>query len=987
MHVWQTDEGLPQNAVSAVVQTRDGYLWIGTYGGLARFDGVRFAVFDNNNTPAMSSSRVTSLFEDSSGNLWIGYEGGELVCYQTGIFRNVDIPSWNGKEILAIGEDRASEIWVLGVDGSLLKLRDGMILPAKGSSEVELGSITTDHFGHTWVRWGGKISQLDAGHLSPPPFASDYIYVQGMCLSRGGELWLADDGRLRRWKESGWSEDLGMAAWGSVPTMSSLVEMRTGELAAGTVTNGVYFMLPDRTLLCINHTNGLPSDRIRCLCEDREGSLWIGTENGLVMLRAGKATTVYPPDRWQDQSILSVSKTADDALWIATEGAGLYRMKRGVWTHFDAAQGISSLFVWSVSENPQGQAWVGTWDRGLFVQRGDRFERLTAFDRYTPPVFALLHTTDGSTWVGTRTGLARLKDGKTEWYGANAGLVHPDVHAIVQDRDGAIWFGMLSGGLGVVKHGVVRQFRKAGGLASDFIQCLHLDNDDSLWIGTQGSGLNRLKKGRFAVINTSQGLPNNVICDIEDDGKGNFWFSSHGGIFYVKKNELDDCADGLTNSVQAIVYDKSDGLPTLECSGGFQPAGCMTSDGRMWFPTIKGLAEVDTKARDLNSLVPPVVIEDLAVNEQSIVKGSLDGAVIRIPPGRNRLEFRYTALSLAAPEKVKFKYRLEGLESQWIAAGTKRAADFSYVPPGRYAFHVIACNNDGIWNEKGQALAIIVLPYFWQTWWFRLLAALCLAVSVGGGVLIEMQRRMRRKLAWIERERAVERERARIARDIHDELGASLTRITMLSQPAGTDQDSSKSASELDQIRETALGLTRTMDEVVWAVNPKHDRLDSLAAYLATYAQDFAAAARVRCRLDIPLHLPPWPLTSETRHNVFLAFKEALNNAVKHASPTEVRISLMIETGGFSLQIEDRGCGFSTETAQSALRPNSVRHASGHGLENMRQRLMEIGGRCDIRTTPGEGTVDSVDRAQPGSGIMKTDDIRLAHSGVTCTSE
>jgi signal transduction histidine kinase/ligand-binding sensor domain-containing protein len=956
MHVWQTDEGLPQNAVSAIVQTRDGYLWAGTYAGLARFDGVRFAVFDNNNTPAMFSSRVTSLFEDALGTLWIGYETGELVCGKAGIFRNVDIPAWNGKEILWIGQDGAGEIWILGVDGSLLRVRGGLVLQSKEGVNTEIGSITTDRFGHTWVRWGGRISLLDGDHLSPAPFARDYIYVQGVCLSRDGELWLADDGRLRRWKESGWGEDLGMAAWGTVPTMSSLVEMRAGGLAAGTVTNGVYFMLPDRTLMCINRTNGLPSDRVRCLCEDREANLWIGTENGLVMLRAGNTTPVYPPDRWQDQSILSVSKAPDDTLWIATEGAGLYRMKQADWTHFGMAQGISSLFVWSVSEDPQGHVWAGTWDSGLFVQSGDRFERVTAFDRDTTPVFALLHATDGSTWVGTQTGLAHLEQGKAEWYGTNAGLVHPDVHAIAQDHEGAIWFGMASGGLGVIQHGVARQFRKASGLASDFIQCLHLDDNDSLWIGTAGGGLNRLKKDQFAVINASQGLANNVICDIEDDGKGNFWFSSHGGIFYVNKNQLDACADGLTNSVQAVVYDKSDGLPTLECSGGFQPAGCMTADGRMWFPTTKGLVVVDAKARDLNRLPPPVVIEDLMVNEQPIVKGGFGGAVIRIPPGRNRLEFRYTGLSLAAPGKVKFKYRLEGLESQWIEAGTKRTANYSYISPGHYTFHVIACNNDGIWNETGATLAIIALPYFWQTWWFRLLAVLGLAAAVGGGVLMETQRRMRRKLAWIEREHAVERERARIARDIHDELGASLTRITMLSQPAGTDQDPGKSAGEMDQIRDTALGLTRAMDEVVWAVNPKHDTLDSLAAYLATYAQDFVAAARVRCRLEIPLRLPPWPLTSETRHNVFLAFKEALNNAVKHGSPSEVRISLMIEPGAFSLQIEDTGCGFSIESAESVRRSNPDRPASGHGLENMRQRLMEIGGRCDIRSAPGEGT-------------------------------
>ncbi len=957
MHVWQTDDGMPQNGVSAIVQTRDGYLWIGTYGGLARFDGVRFAVFNNNNTPAMLSSRVTSLFEDSAGTLWIGYEAGELVRYKAGIFRNVDIPSWNGRKILGIGEDRAGEIWLLGVDGSLMRLRGGLILESKAGADSEIGSITTDRFGHTWVRWRGKISWLESDHLSPVPFATNYIYVQGMCLSRGGELWLADDGRLRQWQGSKWGRDLGMAPWGTEPTMSALVEMRSGGLAAGTVDHGLLIMLPDRALLYINRTNALPSDWVRCLCEDREGNLWIGTENGLVMLHAGTTTTVYPPDRSQDRAILSVSKAPDDTLWIGTEGAGVYHMEQAEWTHFGTRQGISNLFVWTVSEDPQGQVWAGTWGGGLFVQNGERFERVAAFDRNTTPVFALLHAADGSTWVGTQTGLAHLQDGKAAWYGTNTGLVHPDVHAIVQDGKEAIWFGMAGGGLGVIEHGAIRQFRKANGLASDFVQCLRLDSDDSLWIGTDGGGLTRLKMGRFAVINAAVGLPNDVICDIEDDGQGNLWFSSHGGIFCVSKNNLNACAEGLASLVPAIVYDKSDGLPALGFSGGSQPAGCMTSDGRMWFPTSKGLVAVDIRDHNFNQLPPPVLIEDLLVDGQTVVKGSLDGAVMRIPPGRNRLEFRYAGLSLTAPQKVKFKYRLEGLESQWVEAGTRRAANYSYVPPGRYAFHVIACNNDGIWNEAGGTLAIIVLPFFWQTWWFRLLAIVCLAAGVGGGVLIEMRRRMRRKLAWIEHERAVERERARIARDIHDELGASLTRITMLSQSAETGQDQPMSARDLDQIHNTALDLTHAMDEVVWAVNPKNDTLDSLAAYLGTYAQDYLASARIRCRLEIPLRLPSWSLTAETRHHLFLAFKEALNNAVKHSGSAEVRITLLIEAGGFSLQIEDKGRGFTIEAVESNPASTADRPASGHGLGNMRQRLTEIGGRCDIRSTPGEGTV------------------------------
>jgi signal transduction histidine kinase len=359
-----------------------------------------------------------------------------------------------------------------------------------------------------------------------------------------------------------------------------------------------------------------------------------------------------------------------------------------------------------------------------------------------------------------------------------------------------------------------------------------------------------------------------------------------------------------------------------------------------------------------NQLPPPVVIEEVLVDGQPVAACGASGAPVRISPGRQQFEFQYTGLSFTAPEKVRFKYRLEGLEPKWKGAGTKRAVNYSYIPPGKYTFRVLACNNDGVWNEAGGALAFTVLPHFWQTWWFRSLAGLNAAALVAGSVLFATRRRMHLKLERIERQRAVERERARIAKDIHDDLGASLTRITLLSQSARGELDHApEAAADVDRIYRTARELTRAMDEIVWAVNPQHDTLDSLATYLGRFAQDFLNAVHLRCRLDLPMQLPAWPLTAEVRHNLFLAFKEALNNAVQHADASEVRISLDIEPAGFALRVEDQGRGFATDNqgaGDSSRRAG--RPASGNGLANMHQRLTEIGGRCDIQSAPGGGT-------------------------------
>jgi signal transduction histidine kinase len=438
---------------------------------------------------------------------------------------------------------------------------------------------------------------------------------------------------------------------------------------------------------------------------------------------------------------------------------------------------------------------------------------------------------------------------------------------------------------------------------------------------------------------------------------------SHRGVLRASKADLNRCADGQSRTVRFQSYGKAEGLASLVCSGGFEPGACRTADGLLWFPTLKGLAIIDPVNVTTNPVAPPVVIEELMVDGDPIEfsRNAFASGVapVQIGPGKQSFEIRFTGLSFAAPEKVLFKYKLDGLERAWVDAGTKRFAQYSYLPPGDYAFHVMACNNDEVWNENGAALAFTVLPWFWQTWLFRLAAVATGAGLVGGSALWIGRRRVRARLAQLERQQAVERERARIARDIHDDLGASLTRITLLSQTVRAElEGQQQAAADLDQIYGTARELTRAMDEIVWAVNPRHDSLDSLVTYLGRFAQNFLSAAGLRCRLDVPLHLPAWPLTAEIRHNAFLAFKEALHNAVKHARASEVRISLELSSEGFVLIVGDNGCGFELNGFKdgTALSERITRLGGGNGLVNMRKRLEEIGGRCDWDTAPGEGT-------------------------------
>lgn len=952
---WEAETGLPQDTVTAVVQTRDSYLWLGTYSGLARFDGVRFTVFDDSNTAGLASSRVTSLFEADDGTLWIGHEAGGLTQYRDGHFEPVEIKAeWAGGKIQDLATDAAGDLWVLNANGLVARVRDGLVLvPEVGRTLYSL-TMTRSSQGVIWITRGGRVSELKEGKLTPLGFTemSNNSSVLGAGASRDGALWIVGDGRIRKWVDARWREDRGVSPWGNQPVFK-LVETSKGILVIANAVRGCALILPGNhdAAIPFDRANGFVSDWVISLCEDREGNIWAGTGGGgLAVIRPASFQTVAPPDEWQGRTVLSVCASRDRSLWIGTEGAGLYRLYEGQWTNFAAAAGIQNPYVWSVAEDSRDGLWVGTWSGGLLLRRGDFFDRVDGMDGVVPHMTAILCSERGGLWMGTGNGLLRYEGGKSTWFNHTEKPGENDVRSVVEDNDGTVWFGTSGGGLGCLKpDGTLRNYRRADGLASDYIGCLRLEDDGTLWIGTLGGGLTCLKNGRFTIINWKQGLPNGFICHIEDDGRGYYWISSHAGIMRVNKAELNRCADGTVAEIFFRTFGIADGLPTLRASAGLQPAGCKTVDGRLWFSTSRGLVTVNPREVESNALPPPVVIEHLRLDDETIIFKKGVEQPLKIAPGRYRLEFHYTGLSFVGSEKMRFKHRLTGLDKDWVDAGIKRTVTYNFLPPGRYTLQVTACNNDGIWNETGVAVSFIMLPYFWQTWWFRLLIGVA-AVTIGSGIAwFVTRRRMRRKLELLERQRAVENERSRIAHDIHDDLGSHLTQITMLSESArGELNDPARAEADLNEIYDTARNLTRSMEEIVWAVNPKHDRLESLVSYLEKFAQDFLGAAGLRYRLDLPGRFPNWLLTSDMRHNLLLAFKEALNNVVKHASAREVYISIVLQGAAFELIVKDDGCGFIPSGKNS--------HSSGDGLENMVRRLANLGGRCEIRSEAGRGT-------------------------------
>ena len=486
-----------------------------------------------------------------------------------------------------------------------------------------------------------------------------------------------------------------------------------------------------------------------------------------------------------------------------------------------------------------------------------------------------------------------------------------------------------------------------------------------MWIGTS-DGLSRIKDGKFASITTGQGLWDDTISQILEDDQGQLWFGSNRGIFRVSKEELERVADGDSTTVTPVVYGKAEGMESLECSGGFCPASLKTRDGLLWFSTVKGVVVVDPKNIPVNAVAPAVVIDELQVddtlvaadvnnpvpqNPKSAIRmlkfkaGSLRNSMVTIGPGARRVEFRYSALSFTAPEKVRFRYRLEGLDSDWVDAGGRRVAEYPYLPPGQYQFRVTACNEDLVWCEREAVLALTCRPAFWQTGWFRLLVAL--VVLVGWPVKLLATRRLRRRLAVVQQEHALEQERTRIARDIHDELGTLLTGISLLSDRSQTHCDQPEQVAEhLQTISQRARSAVQAVDSIVWAINPQNDRFDHLANYLVQFAEDFFRLTPIRCRLDVPEAVPHFPLGTQERHHILLAVKEACNNVARHSRASEVWVRLKVDASDFSILIEDNGRGFVVGTMAEG----------SDGLRNMRQRMAEVGGRLDLDSEPGRGT-------------------------------
>ncbi len=930
MDVWQTEQGLPENAVSAILQSNTGYLWIGTFNGLARFDGVRFVVFDSSNTPALRSGRITNLFEDEAGVLWIGEETGGVACLDSKGWHTLPLPkAWPGGSIHGITEDETGSLWVLNRNGMLLRLRDGFILPQaprRGRGQVPLAMLYRDRYGRAWVLRERTLSMLHEGALQPwnPPRAADAEVLMASPSADGG-MWILSAGRIRKWRGIECLADLGTGDLRDDDTVTAIREVNSDEVVIATMASGLHWVSGSHSPRALGWSEGMASDFVRDIIQDREGDFWAATAGGLDRLRLRRAEMLGPSPRWQGKALRTVSSDHENQIWIGTEGAGIYSLTASDSSADAPAPSIGNPYVWSSIKDRTGRIWAGTWGGGLFLQQGERFTEAPGWIAQDKIVTALFESRDGTIWAGTENGLACYRDNRWNSMSINGQETLGSIRTIAEDQKGAIWFGTSGAGLGCLKENKMTLFTSRDGLPSDFIWSLYPDSDANLWIGTFGGGLCRWDGRKFTSLSTAQGLPNNVICHMEQDSAGNFWISSFGGIFRAAKIDLNHCADGSASVVPCLLLGKSDGLATLECCGGFQPAGAKTADGRLWFPTNRGVAIIDPSRIEPSETAPSVLIESIRIDEQP---GRIAEGSVVIPPGRHRLEVNYTGLSFAAPEKVRFRHRLADFDPQWRDAGNQRQAVYSYLPPGNYRFEVKACNGDGVWSAATAGLAITAQPHFWQTWWFYIATAALVTALLAGLYRIR-----------IGHLHAVELLRLHIARDLHDEIGSNLGSIALLSEA----MEKNPKAVSPGEIRKIAAHTVEMMREIVWLTNPAHDRLSELVPRMREIARHMLNGMTYdfECR-DLPeeLLLPPaW------RHHFLPIFKESLHNAAQHSRAERVQILLRSDRRYLELIVEDDGCGFD---------PAEI--VPGNGLLNLNRRAQEAGAELEIAAQTGRGT-------------------------------
>ena len=1000
---WQLEQGLPQISITSIAQTPDGYLWLGTFNGLARFDGVRFTIFDEGNTPALGNSAITHLQVDVHGALWIVTMAGRLVRMAGGQF-TVALKE-NARLLLDGGDssdDSSHRLLLLDRQGGWRQIEKDQLLPLDRPDRFGVNDTPRFLFENSclsWVAQQGKISQSQG---TPLPASTGEgsnssriaLTIHSVGASQAGGYWVATSNGVYRLRQ-------GQLSTRVAPLLSvgrdqlCMKEDGQGCLWVGKWGEGLFRLDAQGSWRQFSAGTGLADNCINCLYRDREGNLWVGTGQGGLHRIRPRVFQMYDTESGP-RVVMSVTQDRQGRMWFAVNGGGLHTWASGKLRPVtEPAPLRTCALTYSVLADRQDAVWVGLYGMTALRWHADT---VTSYDLsegtgQTMTPHALFEDRTGTIWLGCTHGLLRYERGHFTRFTSREGLSSDTVVALAEDRSGTLYVGTDGGGLNRLREGRFTSYTERDGLADNHLSSLYVDKDDTLWMGTVNGGVCRFQDGRFARFGVKDGLPTDTIGTLLEDDLGNLWLGCNRGIIRVSRLALNDYLDRKRSSLAWHLFGLSDGLSTVGCSGASQPASCKARNGKLWFSTIKGVAVVDPNQLPLNPLPPPVVIEEAVMDDRvrtlegpgnhhdasNSVGANIPAAgntplgaapssyvpSLTVPPRTLRVEFRFTALSLMAPEKVRFRYRLEPFDSDWIQAGTRRIAYYTVIPPGRYQLRVTACNNDGVWNETGATLGVVVLPPWWRSWWFRVLVMISAAGLVFQWYEQRLSRLRRDRVAQESFSRQLialqESERQRLAGELHDGMGQDLLVIASQAQLSlSREENSPGAAARLEDIAETAKHALQQARRMAHNLRP--GLVEELGFTKAVQATLEKAAQASDISMAIALEDVDGLLPPEFEVNLFRITQETLSNLLKHASASEAKITLTKEPRGLCLVVEDNGCGF--EPGQLESTPPDER---GFGLRQIAERTKMMGGHVDIQSQPGRGTRLTVEVPLRGS--------------------
>jgi signal transduction histidine kinase/ligand-binding sensor domain-containing protein len=985
--VWQTDNGLPQNSVESIRQTKDGFLWLATQEGLVRFDGVQFTVFDKNNTPQIRHNHIVSLTVDNHGTLWIATLSEGLVTYANGIFTTVNnTPQLFGTQTRHLYTDFNGAIWVSTRDSGVIRIDSQSVThytTANGLVNNNAWEVTQDYKERIWIATEGGVSVIDRGTIHSfnerNGIASNQCY--GLLGTHNGDMWIGGKLGLQKF---------------------SLVN---GHL---------------ELLLTLSKNDGLPGLGVYEMITDQQGNMWIASSKGLVRYFMGQLKAFTVDEGLSERLVNTVFVDREGILWVGTDGGGLNVLKDGIFTSYTVKEGLPANNTWSLYEDRQKNLWIGT-DEGLVLfEQGKGIKRIYGRKDGLSHgiVWSITQDRQDALWIATINGLNKMVNGKLVRLPPDLQMDNEGIQCIITDNGGDLWFGTSGSGLFKIannkkhiidsRHGVTSKFinvliaDRSGniivgtdgdgllilrndtvraryttkdGLASNFINSLYVDSTDRIWIGTLGQGLSIFDRNKFHTFTTKIGMFDDVIYQILEDDFRRMWFSCNKGIFQIERDQFTSVMDGSTQHVAYTAYGKENGMSTSECNGGVSPAGWKTANGNLWFPTSRGVTMVDPKNITINTQPPLVVIEDLRIDNESIDKGN--AAVI--PPGKQRFEFRFTGLSFDGPRKVRFKVMLEGYDKEWDDVKYRRAAYYSYLPPGEYTFKVIAANSDGVWNNEGASFPFIVQAHFYETKTFYFTMFIVAALFTFGTYRWRMRaiRARELQLEKLVEERTKNLTEANNAKSqllsfVAHDLKTPLITINSIAQEIKKFEVDKHFRGYLDLVEQNSKRIVTLISEILnitaiesgkFQFKMEPINIADIAGLVVDGYQVAAMRKEQQLRYAVTDHEECIVMADSSKLQE--AMENLVNNAIKYSPRgAEILVNVIRNNGTVRFSVNDQGPGISEQEQQQLFKKFSVltakptggEIATGLGLAIVKEIIDAHKGRIFVESSPPKGS-------------------------------